>query len=85
LPLKSRTAALEDTATDMGREIKSITNSLTNAIDANQDVVRQLGDVDEKVQEIEDSISNRMNTIRDTLMEMFVLYFILITNFILCP
>jgi len=54
----------------LDKDFNSSKEALTKLIDANQDLARQLGEASEKIDEIDESIVNRMNSVRDNLMEV---------------
>lgn len=52
------------------KDLSSSKEALTKIIDGNQDLARQLTEASEKIEEIDESIVNRMNSVRDNLMEV---------------
>eukprot|EP01034_Spumella_vulgaris_P027942 gene27942-34728_t len=69
LPLTDQVLALEDLAKKMTREVKSITETLTNSIDTTDEIVRRVDETEETLQGLDESITTRVNRIRDTLMD----------------
>ena len=70
LSLKPRVNTLEDICAVLDKDLTSSKTALTKVIDGNQDLARQLGEVSEKIDEIDESIVNRMSSVRDNLMEV---------------
>jgi len=72
LSLRPRVSTLEDICTVLDKDLNSSKEALTTVIDGNQDLARLLSEASEKIEEIDESIVNRMNSVRDNLMEVLL-------------
>lgn len=63
---------VEDICTMLDKDLNNAKDALTKVIDGNQDLARQISDASEKIDEIDLSIVNRMNSVRDNLMEVLL-------------
>lgn len=72
LSLKPRVSTLEEICAVFEKDLSSNKEVLTTTIDNSQDLANRLNDALEKIDEIDESIVNRMNSVRDNLMEVLV-------------
>lgn len=70
LSLKPRVGTLEEICAVFEKDLISNKDALTTTIDNSQDLANRLNDALEKIDEIDESIVNRMNSVRDNLMEV---------------
>lgn len=75
LSLKPRVSTLEEICAVFEKDLSSNKEVLTTTIDNSQDLANRLNDALEKIDEIDESIVNRMNSVRDNLMEVLVNFF----------
>merc|ERR1719329_1349711 len=67
MALKPRLATLEAASATLRTEMDTLQRSLTRLIDDNTETARKTEMVDERVDELEQQIGERMNHMRDTL------------------
>jgi len=72
MSLKYRVETAEDNATTVKAEVVALAETLTKFIDAGQEATRKADELDERIDELENGISSRMNTNRDALMEVLL-------------
>lgn len=69
IPYKARVTNLEDFTVTNKKELDAIQASLTNNIDETEEIKTKVIEVQENISEFDENIANRMNMIRDTLMD----------------
>lgn len=69
LPLKEQAKLMADALGAHSDEIRSLKEAVAANIDANDEFVRRLEELEESLENLDSTIADRMNRIRDTLME----------------
>lgn len=71
-PVLDDIRTLQDTTVQSNIEINSIKETMTSTIDNNDELLARLGELEENFEQMDNSITTRMNRIRDSLMDSLV-------------
>lgn len=69
VPLLERTDSLERKAIDLTGEMESLRETATNTINTTDELIRRLEEMEETLEGLDNSITDRMNQVRDALMD----------------
>jgi hypothetical protein len=69
LPLQNKFKLLNEKCEKLESDVQSCRSLVESSIDANSEIIRRIEDMEEKFESLDELISSRMNSIRDTLME----------------
>lgn len=68
-PLNARTDAVEGKAVELSTDLETLRESTMNSINTTDELVRRVEELEETTEGFESTISDRMNQVRDTLMD----------------